>query len=310
MSPPQSTTDTRLGWITAASAFTIWGVVPIFFLQLQAAGPWQIIAHRISWTAVLLFAILGATGRLGLVRDAGTPRRFALFVLSTLLVTLNWSTYIWSALNGFIMQASLGYFMTPLINVVLGVVFLHERLRPVQLAAVGLAALGVVVSIAAAGTIPWIALILGFSWALYGLVHKVGRMDPFGGLFIETLILLPFCVGYIVFLGAAGQGAFGPEATGGMGWGFTALLVSAGFVIGIPLILFGTGARHLPLTSLGVAQYITPSLQFLLSVLLYGEPFGHVDAITFGLIWAGLALYTWDTVRTVRGAVRLAARRA
>jgi chloramphenicol-sensitive protein RarD len=305
MSPPQHTTDTRLGWITAVAAFTIWGGVPIFFLQLQAAGPWQIIAHRIIWTAALLLAILGTSGRLGLVRDAGTPRRFWLFVLSTALVTLNWSTYIWSALHGFIMQASLGYFMTPLINVVLGVFFLHERLRRIQLASVLLAGAGVAVSIVAAGVIPWIALILGISWALYGLVHKVGRMDPYGGLFIETLLLLPFCIGYVVLLGVTGQGAFGPEATGGMGWGFTGLLVCAGFVTGIPLILFGTGARHLPLTSLGVAQYITPSLQFLVSVLLYGEPFTHVDAVTFGLIWSGLAIYTWDTVRTARGTVVL-----
>lgn len=300
MSPLQNATDTRLGWITAASAFTIWGVVPIFFLQLQAAGPWQIIAHRIIWTAALLLVILGTTRRLGLVRDAGTPRRLALFVISTLLVTLNWSTYIWSALNGHIMQASLGYFMTPLINVVLGVIFLRERLRPVQRAAVLLAAAGVAVSIAAAGAIPWIALILGVSWALYGLIHKVGRMDPYGGLFIETLLLLPFCLGYVLFLAATGQGAFGPAATGGMGWGFTGLLVCAGFVTGIPLILFGTGARHLPLTSLGVAQYITPSLQFLVSVLLYGERFDWISAVTFGLIWAGLALFTWDALRRGR----------
>ncbi len=287
--------ETRRGWICALGAFLGWGLVPIFFRTIEEAGAWQIIAHRVLWTGVLLTAILWATGQLHQLREV--RGRWLLYIGSTILITANWSTYIWAALSGHIVQASLGYFMTPLVNVVIGVVFLQERLRRAQIVAVLIAGAGVAVSAVAAGVVPWLSLALANSWAFYSLLHKKYRMHPIAGLSIETLLLVPFCVAYVVWLGMIGEGDFGPTAIGGSGAYMSLMLIVAGIVTAAPLVLFMTAAKHLPLTSLGIAQYLAPSLQFLIAVGLYGEPFGLPQAITFGCIWTGLGIFSWDALR-------------
>ena len=293
MSEPRR--QTAIGLAAAFGAFFWWGLSPIYFKAAAAFGVVEILAHRIVWTCVFMVPVTVAMGRLGDLLDLlRRPRRLGVYGLTTFLVTTNWALFVYAILVDRLLEISLGYFINPLVSVLLGVRFLGERLSRLQALAVGLAALGVGVLVAGYGQVPWIALVLAVSFALDTLVRKKASIDPQVGLLVETSILLPAALAALIWLHAAGLGHFGA------GWGDSALLIASGVVTGLPLVLVMHGAQRLALSTVGLMQYVAPSIQFLLAVAVYREPFGTVHGITFALIWSGLALFTWDSVTSHR----------
>lgn len=287
--PTDPSREIAVGLISAFCGFLIWGLAPLYFALVAHVGPWEIVAHRFVWTVVLLIPLVWWLGKLPVIGlDLRQPRRLAVYAATTVLVTSNWTIFIWAILNGHLLQASLGYYINPLVNVVLGVVFLREVLNPRQMSAVGLATIGVGWLVMASGELPVIALLLALSFGFYGLIRKAASIDPQAGLLIETLIVAPIALAYLVVLGVDGQGAFGT------GWGISGLLVLAGAVTAAPLILFMHGVKRLRYATIGVMQYIAPTLQFIIAVTLFAEPFTRDHLVTFAFIWAGLALYTYD----------------
>jgi len=288
----------RAGVFYGLAAYGAWGVFPLYFKLIRAASPAEILAHRTIWSFVLLFAIVAFRGRLGAIRPAlSRPRDLARAAATTALIATNWFVYIWAVNNDHVLEASLGYFVNPLVNVLLGMVILRERLRRLQTASVLVAAAGVFWLAWAVGRAPIIPLALALSFGLYGLLRKQARIGGAEGLLVETALLSPFAVGYLLFLGAQGRLTF-LHATGG----FDLLLMSSGVVTALPLIWFVEAARRLRLTTLGFLQYLSPTLQFLLGVFLFAEPFPPERRIAFGLIWAALALFTVDATLALRRA--------
>jgi chloramphenicol-sensitive protein RarD len=280
----------RLGILYATSAFVMWGLFPLYWKALATVPALEVVAHRTAWgfVAMAVWVTLQHRWREALA-IASRPRTLLLLAGSATLIGVNWLLYIWSVINGHVVDASLGYYINPLVNVVLGVVVLHERLSRLQRVAVGLAAVAVTVLTLGHGRFPWIALGLAVTFAFYGLVRKTVAADAALGLLWETAILTPLAAGYLVFLAARGAGALGHA-----GPRVGALLVFGGVVTAVPLVLFALGARRLPLSTVGIIQYISPSCQFLLAVLLYREPFTAAHAVTFACIWTALALLAWD----------------
>jgi chloramphenicol-sensitive protein RarD len=282
----------RLGLIYAFGAFAFWGVVlPVYTKLLKEVSAFEILAHRILWGALAAGALVALTRGWAGVRGALTWRVIGTLALSATLVTTNWTVYIIAVLSEHIVDASLGYFLNPLVSIALGMVFLGERLRPLQGVACAIAALGVAVPIVLRGGVPWIALTLAFSFGLYGLVRKVVRVDALTGFLVEVVLLTPFAAAYLSVLILQGGSAFAAGRPG-----LDALLVGAGIVTAIPLILFSAGARRLPLTMVGLLQFTSPSMTLLLGVLLYGEPFTWVHAATFGCIWIACAVTILDAL--------------
>lgn len=285
--------DKRIGVAYGAAAFGWWGVAPFYFKAVGHVSPPEILAHRVVWSLVSLVALLGLQGRLRgtwiLARDRRTLLTMA---LTACLITVNWLVFIWSIDVARLVEASLGYFINPLVNVLLGFVVLRERLRPLQWLAVALAAAGVLWLTVGHGGVPWIALVLAGSFGLYGLLRKQARPTGVPGLAIETALLLPFAVTYLVWLDGRSELAFGST-----GWGTLLLLVAAGPVTALPLVWFAEGARRLRYATMGFLQYLAPTGQLLVAVLAFGEPFGADRAVSFGLIWCGLAVYSFDTAR-------------
>jgi chloramphenicol-sensitive protein RarD len=279
------------GVLYAVGAFTIWGVIaPLHFKLLAAVPPLELLAQRIVWSCVLAIGLIAAQGLWGDVRRVlSSATALPFLCLSALLIGVNWLIYIWAITTGHLVEASLGYFINPLVNVVLGIVFLGERLTRLQKGACALAALGVLVMAIAAGVIPWIALSLGISFGFYGLIRKSVRVDPLVGFFVETLVLLPFSAGYVVWLLASGTSAM---LRGDLR--IDLLLVLTGGTTSAPLIFFAAAAQRLKLSTVGLLQYVSPSLLLALGVFVYGEPFTAVDAVAFGAIWTALALYSVD----------------
>lgn len=274
----------------AAGAFGLWGLLPIYWKALAAAGAGEILAHRIVWSALCCALLLAyRRGVRSLLASLATPRIFLSALGSSVLIAVNWLTYIWAVNAGLVLEASLGYFINPLVCVLLGFLFLGERLRRMQAAAVCLAAAGVAFLTFHYGAVPWVALTLAFSFGLYGLCRKTARLNSLEGLTAETLLLLLPAAWYLGGLEAAGEGSFfSGEPV------LTLLLFGAGPVTAVPLLLFAAGARMLPLATVGLLQYIAPTLQFALAVFLYGEPFTPAHLITFSLIWVALALYSFE----------------
>jgi chloramphenicol-sensitive protein RarD len=271
----------------ASAAYLLWGVAPVYFKALQSVPPPEILAHRIVWSLALCAALLLALRRLQWLADLRRqPRVLAWFVASSLLVATNWFVYIWAVNSGRVVDASLGYFINPLVNVLIGSVFLHERLRIAQWLAVGIAAAGVAWLTWQAGTPPWIGLTLALSFGFYGLLRKTAALGAIEGLTLEAVLLAPLAAAYLLWLESGGHGSFadGDTAT-------RLLLFAAGPVTAVPLLLFAAGARRIPFTTLGLLQYLGPSLQLLLGVFLYGEPFAE-RAPGYVLIWVALALFT------------------
>jgi chloramphenicol-sensitive protein RarD len=275
------------GILYATLAFLCWGLFPLYFHAIDAVSAPQILMHRVLWSLLLLAGVLTVRRQWRwLPALLARPRVLASFAASSLLLTVNWLTYIWAVNNGHVIDSSLGYFINPLVNIALGYVFLHERLRRGQWAAITLATAGVAWLTWQAGTVPVIALVLAFSFGGYGLLRKTAQLGALEGLALETMLLFPFAFGYLVWLALNSQNTF-LDASPTMRW----MLVAAGPVTAVPLLLFAAGARRIPLSALGLIQYLAPSMVFLLGVALYHEPFDAGRLVGFALIWGALALY-------------------
>lgn len=286
----------RAGLLFGLGAYLLWGVLPLYFKALAHVPATEIVAHRIVWSLLFLAALATLWKRWGEIGRAIRSPRVALTLAATaLLIGVNWLVYIYAVLSGHVLEGSLGYYLNPLVNVLLGVVLLKERLSRPRVFAVFLAAAGVAVLAAGAGEGLWISLTLAASFAVYGFLRKVAPVDSIEGLSIETAILAPLALGWIVWLEARGTGGFGE-------WGIATdfLLVLAGAATAVPLLLFTAAARRLPYSTLGFLQYIAPSIQFLLAVLAFGEPLTTAHIVCFGAIWAALAIFTLDGVRAAR----------
>jgi len=292
---PASRPD-RTGIIFAASAYVIWGIIPVFWKQITEADAVEIVAHRIVWTLVFTLCILQVRGRLShlwlALRD---PKAVLALGVSSLLIAVNWGIFIWAVMSGRIMETSLGYYINPLVSFVLGVLVLKERLTDAQKVAIGLAVLGVANQTVALGFLPWVSLVLALSFGVYGLIRKTIHVESVEGLTVETILLLPLSAGYLVLLFTTGQNAFGQH--GALNDFY---LVLAGPLTAIPLLLFAAGARRIPLFMVGFLQYLAPSISLTIAVFLYDEAFTHAHAVTFALIWSALALVSWEAFRRER----------
>jgi chloramphenicol-sensitive protein RarD len=288
------------GTLYALGAYSIWGVLPVYWKWLSALPATTILAHRIVWSLLFSALLLSVSRRWRELLAVLSGRRTLVpLVASSLLIGGNWLVFIWSVNHARVVETSLGYYLTPLANVALGRIFLRERLLPLQLVAVALAAAGVLQLALAVTEVPWIALFLAASFALYGLVRKLAPVSPIPGLAVETAILAPLALGYLVWLQEAGGGAFprnDPHVV--------VLLLLSGMITATPLLLFAAAARRLPLSTLGFFQYIGPSLTLVVALTVFGEPFTKRQAVTFGFIWAALALYSLASVRAYREARR------
>lgn len=280
------------GIVYAALAYAAWGVFPLYFRQVASVPSLEIVLHRTVWSLVFVLLLLAAMRRFGALAPVlRQPRQLLLFGVSALLLSGNWLMYVWAVNHGHVIDASLGYFINPLVYVLLGYLVLHERPRPVQWAAVALAGAGVVWLTWQAGQLPWIALVLAGSFGLYGLMRKTAPLGALEGLAMETLMLAPIAVPALAWWTLRGDGAMAHADASTIGW-----LLLAGPLTAVPLLLFAAGARRIPLATLGLLQYIGPTLQLAIGLWVFHEPFQPARAIGFVLIWAALALYSAEGV--------------
>lgn len=279
----------------AIAAYGLWGLLPIFFKLLHHVGPVEIVAQRVLWSLILITLLIAVRTGMGaltaVLRDRRVMRALA---VSAVMIAANWLTYVWAVNSGHVIAASLGYFLNPLVNVALGVLVLKERLRRGQMIALAVAALGVAILATAALQTLWISVTLAVSFAFYGLVRKVTPVAPMAGLGAETLLLTPLALGWLAWIAMQGTLAFGQDAP------TTALLIAAGAVTTVPLILFAVAAQRLPMATLGLLQYLAPTMQFLCGILLFGETLSRGQIVSFGLIWLGLILFAADSYRAAR----------
>ncbi|WP_165703908.1 EamA family transporter RarD [Enhygromyxa salina] len=281
---------TRAGYSFALAAYGLWGALPLFWRLLRHVPAGEQLVHRVVWAVVVMLALLFSRGRLGELRPVlADPRRRRRLALSATLLAINWFTFLLAVETDRVLHASLGYYLNPIVSVVLGMVVLGERLRPLQWAAVAAAAVGVIVLLWQAGEFPWIGLVLAAAFGCYGLLRKTIEVEPLPGSTIEAGMLAIPCLVAIAWLGFAGSGQFA-----GAGPGTTLLLLAAGPITAAPLLLFTNAARRLPLYALGFMQYITPTSHFLLAVFVFGEVFTAAHAVAFVAIWAGVGLFALD----------------
>lgn len=286
----------RGGLLLGLGAYTMWGVLPLYFRLLAAVPAIEVLAHRVIWSLVLLIVVVTAMRRWQTIRAAASGRTIAMLAASATLIAINWLIYIWAVNNGHTLAGSLGYFINPLLNVGLGVIVLGERLRKWQGVAIAIASAGVAAMAFVALNTLWISLSLAVSFGLYGLVRKIVAIDSLGGLLIETLLLAPASFGYVLYLESAGRGAAGQALSTDV------LLVLLGALTALPLLMFAAAARRLPYSTLALLQYVAPSLQFVVAVAIFGEPLRPLHLLVFALIWAGCAIFAWDSVRGARAA--------
>lgn len=300
--PPAASTA---GLAYGVLAYASWGLAPLFWKTLAGLPAIEILAHRAVWALLTMGGLLLLRGRLAELQKAlRDPRALRTLALTGALLSVNWLLFIHATLTDRVLQASLGYFINPLVSVLLGMLLLGERLRPVQWVSVALAAAGVVMLAAQAEGLPWISLVLAGTFGLYGYLRKVVAVEALPGSTLETALMAPLGLGYLVFLELDGSGHFGHADTA-----THALLVATGLVTALPLLWFAHGARRLTLATLGFLQYLAPTMQLLLAVLIYGEPFTSVHQRSFGLIWAGLLVFSlesWHQARQRRQARRAA----
>ncbi|WP_294334148.1 EamA family transporter RarD [uncultured Sphingomonas sp.] len=288
----------RTGLLLGIASYSLWGVLPLYLHLLQGVPALQVLSHRVLWSLLLLAGIVVALRRVGSIARAARGRTLLLLIGSAALIAINWLVYIWSVQHTHVLDASLGYFVNPLVNVALGMLVLGERLRRWQGVAIGLAALGVLLlALHGVGSL-WIPLALALSFGGYGLLRKVAAIDALGGLTVETLLLGPPALAVLLWAQHSGTAAFGGSTR------IDLLLIAAGVVTATPLLLFAAAAKRLPYATMGLLQYIAPTLQFLEAVVVFGEPVLPVHLATFALIWSGCALYAWDSLRAYRAAVR------
>jgi chloramphenicol-sensitive protein RarD len=283
----------RLGFATGVSAYLLWGVFPLYFHYLNdKVSPSEILAHRIIWSVPVVALLLWRRDRLASVLSATRDRRaVSMLALSGTLIAVNWLVFVYGIAVERLIEVSLGYFINPLVSVALGMVFLRERLTRLQHVSLALVVIGVAYLVFNSGRLPWISLVLAFSFGLYGLTRKTVSVDSATGFFMETLILLPFALAYFGWLIANGQSAFISST------GIAGLLALAGPLTALPLILYTTAVRLLPLSTMGFLQYLAPTLQFALAVYAFGEPFDEAKATAFAIIWTAIAIFVFDLVR-------------
>lgn len=280
------------GVFAAGGAFVMWGLLPLYWRLLGDVPATEILCHRILWSAVFVGLWVACTARWKEMTEALRSRKTLLtMICSSLLIGINWWLYIWAVNSGHVLETSLGYYTNPLVNVVLGVLVFKDRLRPLQLAAIALAAVGVVYQFVQFGELPWIALTLAFSFSFYGLLRKIAMVESIPGLMFETLVLTPVVLAYLFNVHMSGAGAFGSS-----GVQSSLLLAGAGVVTSLPLVGFAFGARRIRLVTLGLLQYIAPSIAFLLGVFVFKESFTQSHLVTFGCIWSALILYSGEGI--------------
>lgn len=288
------------GVLFAVGAYLSWGLLPIYWKTLQHVPAMEILAHRMVWSLGVVFALLAVKGRWRWIGMALRNRRvLGTFTASSLLLALNWYVYIWAVNANHVVETSLGYFINPLVSVVLGMVFLRERLRPGQVAAVLIAAGGVLYLTLNYGSLPWIALTLAVSFGVYGLLRKKATLDSLEGLALETMVVFLPALGYLVYVGTQGRLVFGHA-----GPATDFLLVLTGAATAVPLLLFAAGARRIPLSVMGIIQYVSPSLQFLLGVFAYGEALTPARLVGFCFVWLALLIFAGEGVMHGRAAAR------
>ncbi|MDQ0248868.1 chloramphenicol-sensitive protein RarD [Sphingomonas kyeonggiensis] len=293
---PTARASGNRGLALAIGAYGIWGVLPLYFHVLATVPALQILAHRVVWSVLFLGVLVFAMGRARDIWRAARGRTLLLLCASAALIAINWFVYIWSVETDHVLEASLGYFINPLVSVALGLLVLGERLRRWQGVAIAMAGAGVLVMAVSGGGAILISLSLAFSFGFYGLVRKVVAIDALGGLTVETVLLVPFAGGWLLYTAWQGTSGFGVSGAQ------NALLLAAGVITAIPLLMFAAAARLLTLSMMGLMQYIAPTLQFFVALAL-GEPLQTVHLVTFPLIWAGCALYAWDSIRAARAPV-------
>ncbi|NQY38595.1 MAG: EamA family transporter RarD [Henriciella sp.] len=291
----------RLGFLCCLGCYTIWGCLPLYFRVLDHISPMEMLAHRIIWSVPTGLILIVIARNWAQLRAALTRQHVLWLTLSALLIGANWLVYIWAVSQERVMEASLGYYINPLVNVLIGAVFFAERLRPAQWAAVGLAGIGVTVMTSALGYVPWVALVLCFTFAFYSIIRKQVQVDSRAGFVVEAALLAPLALMWMGWF----VGQPGGRLIGDGGWDIPLLLVS-GPITAVPLILFAIAAKRLRLSTIGMMQYLGPTLQFLISVFVFNEAFGLTHAIAFAFIWTALIVFTIDSLVGEAKARRLA----
>ena len=295
--------ETRRGFLLGFAAYAMWGLFPLYWPLLEPAGAIEILAHRIFWSLAVMAGLILALGRRRQLRKVLTsPRTRGILALAAVVIAVNWGTYIWGVNNGHVVETSLGYFINPLVTVLMGVVVLGERLRTMQWVAMGIATVAVVGLTVEYGRPPWVALVLAFSFGSYGLAKKKANTGAVESLTVETLVLAPVAAGYLLWLGAQGTSTFTTE-----GAGHVLLVVGTGVVTAIPLICFGAAATRVSMTTIGLLQYVAPTIQFALGVFLFGEPMPAMRWVGFTLVWLALAIFTFEALTYRRRQLRLTA---
>jgi chloramphenicol-sensitive protein RarD len=295
--------DARSGYAFGVAAYLLWGAFPLYFPLLEPGGAVEILAHRIVWSLVTMAVVLLALRRTSQLRAILRDRRTTLLLMvAAVTITSNWGTYIFGVTTGRVVETSLGYFINPLVTVLLGVLLLGERLRPAQWVAMAIGASACVVLTLDYGRLPYIALVLAISFGTYGLAKKTAGVGAVESLTLETALIGPFALGYLAWLGSSGNGHFL-----GDGWSHVLLLMSAGIVTAVPLLCFGAAATRIPMTALGLLQYLTPTLQFLIGITIAGEHMPPGRWVGFGLVWVSLTIFTYDALRARRRQLSLVA---
>lgn len=285
--------ETRTGILFGLAAYGAWGFIAVYFKLVKSVPPLEILAHRIIWSVAILALIITVTRKwTAFSRVVADPRKVLPLVASTILIAANWFIFIWAVTSNHMVEASLGYYINPLVNVLLGFLFLHERLRGLEWVSVALAGAAVTWLAIAAGVFPWVSITLALTFGVYGLVRKKAGVASIDGLTIETAILLPLAVGYLLYLASRGTMSFLSGSTS-----LDLLLIAAGPVTALPLLWFASAVRRLRLATVGLLQYIAPTIQFTLAVTIYDEPFGRERLIAFALIWTAVAIYSFSNLR-------------
>lgn len=288
------------GILYGIGAYVLWGFFPIYWKFLHNVPALQVIGHRIAWSFVLLLAYVALSGQWKAFRaSAMNWRTIGIYSIAAVLLSFNWLIYVWGVNAGFIVETSLGYFINPLLSVLLGVIFLRERLRPIQWIPVGIAAIGVAYLTSVYGRLPWIALSLAFTFGFYGFVKKLSPLGSLHGLTLETGIVFPVAVIYLAIIGVSGSGYFLQD-----GASIDLFLIGAGLVTTIPLLMFASAAKQIPLTIVGLLQYIAPTIQFLIGVFVYKEPFDHAHFVGFAIVWVALIIFAVESYMANRSKMK------
>lgn len=277
------------GVVYTIAAYSLWGFIAIYFKFLQNVSPLQIVSHRAVWSFILLIALLFVRREFPAFIASISPRVLLIYLGAAVLLTANWLIYVWAVNSGHVVEGSLGYFINPLLSVVLGLIFLREKLRPFQWLPIGLAAAGVAYLTVSYGAVPWVSLALALTFGLYGLMKKIAPLGSLHGLALETALALPVALAYLLIVDGRGEGAFVHA-----GFVTTLLLIGCGVVTAVPLMFFAQGARQVPLSTMGLLQYFTPTIQFMTGVFLYHEPFNQERATGFAIIWLALIIFSVD----------------